>query len=111
MYIEGSSPRQSGDTAILEGPCFDLGGASGANLTFWYHMFGSAIGTLDVEVSVDCVTWDNVWTLSGDQGNAWSEANVDLSVYAGSTITVRFVGTRGSSWPSDIAIDDISMLD
>ena len=109
MYTETSSPRQPGDTAILEGPCFDLGGASGADLAFWYHMYGSDIGSLDVEVSADCITWTNVWTLSGNQGNSWLQANVDLSAYAGLTITVQFVGTRGSAWAGDMAIDDISV--
>ena len=109
MYIETSSPRVNGDTAILEGPCVDLSGASNADLTFWYHMFGAYIDTLDVDVSTDCSSWSNVWSLSGAQGNVWSQATVDLSAYAGSTVTIRFVGTRGTSWAGDIAIDDITI--
>ena len=108
-YTESSSPNYPTKTAILEGPCFDLAGTSDAELTFWYHMYGTAMGTLNVEVSEDCVAWTNVWSLSGNQGNAWYEANVDLTAYAGSTITIRFRGVTGSSYTSDMTIDDLSL--
>ncbi|MHC5110757.1 MAG: S8 family serine peptidase [Planctomycetota bacterium] len=109
VYTETSGRIKTGDRAELEGPCFDLTGASSADLSFWYHMYGSGIGTLDVEVSTDCSTWTNVWSLSGWQGAIWYEGAVDLSAYAGSTITIRFVGTKGINWLSDIAIDDITV--
>ena len=109
MYIETSSPRVQGDTAILESPCVDLTGKGEADLTFWYHMYGASVGTLDVEVTDDCSTWTNVWTLSGNQGNSWYQATVNLDAYTGSIVKVRFIGTRGSSWDADIAIDDIGL--
>ncbi len=110
VYTETSSPRAPGDTAILEGPCLDLSGESSATLTFWYSMFGSSMGTLDVEVSTDCASWTNVFTISGDQGTAWIESNIDLASYVGSSsVKVRFRGIRGSSWRGDIAVDDISV--
>ncbi|MCO6439031.1 MAG: S8 family serine peptidase [Phycisphaerae bacterium] len=109
MYIETSSPRVLGDYAILEGPCLDLTGTSTVDFSFWYHMYGATIGALDVEVSDDCTNWTNVWSLSGNQGNTWYQANISLDAYAGSTIRVRFIGTRGSSYTGDIAIDDIAV--
>ena len=72
-------------------------------------MNGSAIGTLNVDVSTDCSVWTNVWTLSGSQGDVWTQATVDLTAYAGTTIKVRFVGVRGSSWSGDITIDDVAL--
>ncbi|MGD2110168.1 MAG: trypsin-like peptidase domain-containing protein, partial [Phycisphaerae bacterium] len=109
VYTEASSPNYPNMTAILEGPCFDLSGTSDADMTFWYHMYGSAMGTLNVEVSEDCIVWDNVWSLSGNQGNNWLEASVDLSAYAGSTITIRFRGVTGTSYTSDMTVDDITV--
>ncbi len=109
VYTESSSPNYPNKTAILEGPCFDLTSASDAELTFWYHMYGSNMGTLNVEVSEDCVSWTNAWSLSGDQGNSWYEANVDLTSYSGTTIVIRFRGVTGSSYRSDMAVDDISV--
>ena len=108
LYTEASSPNYPNKTALMEGPCFELDSASGAELTFWYHMFGE-IGTLSVEVSEDCTNWTTVWSRSGNQGNLWLEAIVDLSAYVGSTISIRFRGVTGSSWSGDMAIDDISV--
>ena len=50
------------------------------------------MGTLNVDASTDGgVTWVNLWTLSGDQGNQWNEAVVDLSSYT-SQIRLRVQG-------------------
>ena len=37
-------------------------------------MYGLSMGTLDV-----IVNGINVWSMSGDQGNSWHQAQVDLS--------------------------------
>ena len=50
MYIEASAPRKTGDNAILLSPTF-AGSAKPRCLNFWYHMYGKAIGTLNVYVS------------------------------------------------------------
>ncbi|MGB2985870.1 MAG: agmatine deiminase family protein, partial [Phycisphaerae bacterium] len=109
VYTESSSPNYPNKTAILEGPCFDFTVTGDEELTFWYHMYGTAMGTLYVEVSDDCVAWTTVWSLSGNQGNAWYEANVDLSAYSGTTTVIRIRGVTGSSYRSDMAVDDISV--
>ncbi len=110
VYTETSSPRVSGDTALLEGPCLDLSGAASATFTFWYSMYGASMGTLEVEVTTDCISWTNVFGLSGDQGTSWYQANLDLTPWVGSSsVKVRFRGIRGSSWQGDIAVDDISV--
>ena len=52
------------------------------------------MGTLDVSVN-----GTSVWTMSGDQGNTWHPAQVDLAAYATSdSIVVVFTGTRGTSF-------------
>jgi hypothetical protein len=108
IYAEASSPNYPSKTAILEGPRFDLTSTSQAELAFWYHMYGAAMGTLSVEVSADgCNNWETVWSLTGDQGNLWNEVNIDLSGYSGQVITLRFYGITGTSYTSDISIDDV----
>ena len=49
-------------------------------------MAGAGMGTLDVEVSGDCITWVNVFTISGDQDDTWFPASIDLCAYTGSTV-------------------------
>ena len=50
MYIETSSPRRPNDKAILLSKTF-AGSSQPRCLVFWYHMYGSQIGSLAVEVS------------------------------------------------------------
>ena len=70
IYFETSSPAVSRDNAklLLTVP----GGA--ACLVFYYHMFGSGMGTLNV---FDGST--NVFTKTGNKGNAWHKAEVTVS--------------------------------
>lgn len=115
MFLEASSNTSTGQigsnaTAILESPCFDLSNESEATFTFQNHMYGTSVGSLTLDVSTDGTTWTTLWSLSGDQGDVWNAISVDLSSYTGtSEVRLRFVGTTGSSWSSDIAIDDIAL--
>jgi subtilisin family serine protease len=111
LYTESSSTCIDSE-AVLNGPCFDLSSLDSPELRFWYHMYGAAMGSLTVEISDNnCASWTEVWTLAGNQGNSWQEAVVDLSAYGGSVIKVRFIGLTGSSFTSDMAIDDIQIVD
>ncbi|GAB1856948.1 hypothetical protein MHTCC0001_17840 [Flavobacteriaceae bacterium MHTCC 0001] len=115
MFLEASTNGSAGQigsnaTAILESPCFDLSAESSAAFTFQNHMFGTSIGSLALEASTDGgVSWLSLWSLSGNQGNQWNAVSVDLSAYLGQTVSLRFVGTTGTSWSSDIAIDDLEL--
>jgi len=53
---------------------------------------------------------DVMWSKQGDQGNTWKMATLDLSSKAGQTLSVEFVGTRGTSYTGDAAIDDITFV-
>jgi M6 family metalloprotease-like protein len=109
IYCEVSSPGYPTKRAILQSPCFDLSGLSSAYFNFMYHMYGSSsMGTLDVEVSEDNgSTWKSLWSKSGNQGNIWLSANINLSSYIGKNIQLRFNTISGTTWQGDIAIDDI----
>jgi hypothetical protein len=111
MYIEASSPNYPSKTAIFESPCFDLSGLTSPEFTFDYHMLGSSVGTVSLQLSTDDgATWPTtLWTQSGDQGSAWNANTVDLTAYAGSTIKLRFFGTTSSSWQGDICVDNIAL--
>ncbi|MEM9340248.1 MAG: T9SS type A sorting domain-containing protein, partial [Bacteroidota bacterium] len=114
MFLEASTNGSLGQigsnaTAILESPCIDLTSLTAANFVFNYHMFGTNMGTLRVEVSEDGTSWTQIWSESGNQGNSWFSTSLPLSSYIGSTIKLRFRGTTGSSWRSDMAIDNISI--
>lgn len=110
VYMESSSPNYSNKNAVLNSPCFDLSAESSANLTFQYHMYGATtMGSLSLQARTSGGTWTTVWSLSGNQGNSWLTANVDLSAYAGAVMELRFNGTTGTTWQGDMAVDNISL--
>ncbi len=111
VYMESSSPNYSNKRAILISPCFDLTSASNASVSFRYHMYGaSSMGSLQLEVSEDNgATWTGLWSKSGNQGNAWYAANIDLSAYLGKSIQLRFNGITGTTWQGDMAVDAFNL--
>ncbi|MGJ8683930.1 MAG: choice-of-anchor J domain-containing protein [Nonlabens sp.] len=107
FYTEASS-GSAGDTTDLVSPLVDLTALTAPSLAFNYHMFGGQIGTLDVLVNGTT----NVWTLSGQQQASdvtpWELATVDLTAYAGQTISVTFRATSAGTFEGDIAIDNVN---
>ena len=111
VYTE-TSGSGSNKIANLESPCFDLTGMISAQFTFDYHMYGGTMGTLNVDVSTNNgLTYPTTLvTYSGNLGNTWnSSASIDLTPYVGQTIKLRFNGNTGTSYTSDMAIDNFSL--
>lgn len=67
------------------------------------------MGSLHLEASVDSFASTNVlWSLSGDQGDAWYTNSISLLAYAGQpNVMVRFRGVTGADFHSDMALDKI----
>ncbi|MEL6275429.1 MAG: T9SS type A sorting domain-containing protein [Bacteroidota bacterium] len=109
-YLEASnsgSPFKSG--AMYTKRCLDIRTLSQPQLYFKYHMHGSEMGNLLVQLSTDGgIVWrESVFTVIGDQGNQWNEAFIDLSSFVSANLRIRIVGVTGSGEQSDIAIDDV----
>ena len=113
IYVEASSPNYPSKRAILNSPCFNLSALTEATFSFKYHMYGATdMGTIDLELSDDDgSTWTSIWSQTGNKGNSWQSASVNLSAYVGGSIQLRFNRNVGSTWQADIAIDDVSMTD
>ena len=109
---EASSPNYPSKTAILNSPCFDLTSESSAMFSFDYHMYGATdMGTISLDVSNDNgTTWNTLWNESGNKGNSWLTANVDISSYTGNSVQLRFNRSVGDTWQADIAIDNINLI-
>ena len=78
MYIETSLPRVAGNNAKLQVSVSGNGELS--CLQFYYHMYGSTMGTLNV-FSGNAL----VFSLSGDQGNYWIK--VGKTIYLDNTVS------------------------
>lgn len=112
IYLE-TSGGAAGDTAGFMSPDISLTGLTNPQLEFYYHMYGATMGELEVQIW-NGVQWDSVWAVSGQQqalqSDPFLQATVSLAAYTG-TIKVKFLGTRGTSFTGDIAIDDIRIDD
>ncbi|XP_013875970.1 MAM domain-containing glycosylphosphatidylinositol anchor protein 1 isoform X1 [Austrofundulus limnaeus] len=117
MYIEASRPRAQGDKARLLSPLFNVSSVKGPKgsgrmpycVSFYYHMKGKHIGTLNVLLRVRSIAPVDsvVWTKSGHQGPVWRKASVDIS--PSGPFQIVFEGIRGPGFEGDIAIDDVSI--
>ncbi|XP_026667146.1 MAM and LDL-receptor class A domain-containing protein 1-like [Ceratina calcarata] len=109
-YIDSSFPRRPGDRARLISASFPAPSAdSPMCLHFWFHMFGSGIGTLKLFVrhfrSLDAAVQE-VWSLNGNAGNTWFVAQITISSL--DDFQLVFEASVGNTGMGDIAIDDIS---
>uniref|UniRef100_A0A8C8HYT5 Neuropilin n=1 Tax=Oncorhynchus tshawytscha TaxID=74940 RepID=A0A8C8HYT5_ONCTS len=103
---------QETEVARLVSPVVTVG-QSDLCVSFWYHMFGSHIGTLHIKQrkeTVDGMADILLWTVSGHQGNRWREGRV-LVPHSSKSYQVVIEGlVERKSW-GDIAVDDIKILD
>jgi len=104
LFVE-TSGVPVGDKARLLSRTFPS--IKGRCLSFWYHMFGSGMGELNVYLKSVTGAMAKVWSLSGDQGDEWKMAQVTL-INSASDYLVVFEAVRGSSFRADIGLDDIS---
>ena len=74
-------------------------GLAVTSVRFHYHMYGSDMGTLKL---VDAAG-QAVWSMSGNQGNAWKEASVP-NVFSPS---FAFEYTRGAGFTGDAAVGQV----
>jgi len=109
-YIEASLNGVSypSQTAITYTPTFDVSQTPGQILSFWYHMYGSSMGDLEVGI-VDNNGYTFLDLISGDQGDEWHLAY--YTIPPTDTFKVQFTGTTGTLYFSDICIDDLYVGD
>ncbi|XP_071142466.1 thyroid hormone-induced protein B-like [Mytilus edulis] len=105
-YFETSNPLRSGAKSRLISKNLDID--VNRCLTFTYHMYGEHMGTLNIYQMSDLK-----WTRSGNQNNSWKldkihldEKLTDSKGYS----KITFEAIRGTSYLSDIAIDNVKIL-
>lgn len=80
-------------------------------LYYSYHMFGAGVVSLEIQID-NGNGFTNLKTITGQQQTAnadlWISDTVDLSIYSGDTITIKFIGTN-NNFAGDIGIDEVSI--
>ncbi|BCR05572.1 c-type cytochrome [Desulfuromonas versatilis] len=77
-------------------------------VSFKYHMYGSQIGSLELQANSGS-GWTTVWSKTGNQGNSWKSASVDLEAlgYSSGNVSLRFKFAYGTGYLGDIALDEV----
>ncbi|NNL31599.1 MAG: T9SS type A sorting domain-containing protein [Flavobacteriaceae bacterium] len=110
-YLFTEASGRSGQTAIINSPCFDLTNKSSASFSFDRHLYGNQIGTLTLQVSTDDGSnWTNLVSPYSGSNNSWiSSGAIDLALYLNEFIKLRFVGVMSGNG-SDMAIDNLGLI-
>ncbi|KAK3591228.1 hypothetical protein CHS0354_003860 [Potamilus streckersoni] len=104
MIIDASG-RKEGNRAVLKRMGFDYEGR--ACLSFWYHMYGLHMGTLNINVIKNTYYPLLVWSKTGSQSESWTHAAVDLEI--GYNAMIEFEAIRGNGPFGNMALDDVSL--
>ncbi|CAF4840990.1 unnamed protein product, partial [Rotaria sp. Silwood1] len=102
IYLE-TSDGNFGDRALFISPLYRKSSKM-CKFTFWYHMFGDTINTLNIYVrsgGIDTL----IWSLQGNQGDKWLQGIAQLPTCA-SEFNILVEGIRGTSFTGDIALDE-----
>ena len=108
FYVESSGQNYGGKVFTIYTPTFDISQTPGKVLSFWYHMYGAAMGDLEIGI-LDSAGYTALDTISGNQGNQWNLAYYPIT--STTPFKIKFKGITGSSYTSDISIDDIMISD
>lgn len=105
MYIESTS-RKRGDVARLLSP--QMPRTRAKCVQFWYHMYGSTVGSLALYKKTGSTVGARIWSRSGNQGDEWLAAQVNVwsPIRA---FRISYQGTVGGN-KGDIAIDDVEIF-
>lgn len=103
MYLR-SSFGENRQTAVIRSQNFNI--SQEACFTFWYHMFGSTMGSLNVYLEVNELKI-NKWNVTGDQGDTWHRTSLNIDTQE--VFFIIFEGVHGNGNNSDIALDDIML--
>lgn len=109
LYIEASGKLENSTASIIS-PLYSSNLTKEGCFSFWYHMYGNTIGTLNVYFKAEGETDRRLmFTQSGNKGDLWRHGFFDLPK-ENSSFQIIVEGVRGAGYLSDIAVDDVAIL-
>lgn len=111
LYINTSQPcNVAGNRYLLRSSCIDLSQLANPGMNFAYHMYGSNMGSLHIDIVRfnDGYVFQNVWSRSSNQGNKWYPVVLPLDNFKQEgVIQIQIRAVSGNGNQSEIAIDDL----
>ena len=106
IYVETSSgySYNNGDTDIIE---YDLGSNKNGHVDFYYHQYGADQGTISLE-GWDGLSWNEIWSSSGDQGTTWIHETTPETDFSGYS-KLRFKNVANGGYRGDVALDLVTI--
>ncbi|VDI81607.1 Hypothetical predicted protein [Mytilus galloprovincialis] len=107
VYSDGENGNESDTAQLTSGPI-----VSGHKqcLSFWYHMYGDDIGSLNVfRMKKGKKKKERIFVITHNHSNAWHHITIDLKKFV-RTYQIRFKSIHGNGSDGGIALDDISII-
>ena len=105
--VVDSADSSSGDIARITSKSFPTD-PTGYCLSWYYHMLGSSMGTMNVYAKVDEEKY-LLWSYGEDVGDVWNYAQAEIpSLKNYKSFSIVYEGIKGTL-ASNMAIDDIAM--
>lgn len=106
MFVEASDGLP-GHVTYLWFPSLET--TQNSSLQFKYHMYGDQIGKLSVLALDSTGSVSELWSKTGNQWQYWHKACINIPKH--SQFVPYFVAEKGNGHRSDVALDDIVLLD
>lgn len=109
LYAEGSNYPYGSVPSFVGRSVIQNPNLKAQCLEFYYHMYGKGIGRLLVSQTTGVQGNVTLLNITGNQGQLWKQATVQLvpvPIYV-----LSFEAVRGVTFESDIAVDDIAIID
>ncbi len=110
IYLESSpAPCRSNNQAVLVSNCIEVHASpDSCDMSFNYMLYGVNVNSVLLQITTNGgMTWQTLWSASGNLGNVWKKQFIDLDAYHGQTAQFRFVGNGGNGNRGDLALDNI----
>lgn len=110
-----SSEQFTNDSAYFFSPVYTSNYSVDACFQFYYHMYGDSVGMLGVYIKPltmrleDMKKMSGHFSVNGSHGNIWNEGFFKLQPQ-NESFQIVFGSSLGMRFKSDIAIDDVTLL-
>lgn len=111
IYIETSPPQRRGDKARVSTPVFTITETGFVCISFAHYMWGDRLGSLSLYIHDNTIGDKLIWEEEGGMDPNWVEVKLAGERVADDPFRVIFEGIVGAAKLSDIALDEVIVME